>query len=260
MEHDVGTATWKGVHFIPGFHAVREALCGGHVRIDEIWIAEGKRGNRLNDILRIAQEKTIPVRYKKNTDFQKILPGVNHQGIALLSEKFSYSDLNHIVDISLKGPGHALLVAADHITDEGNLGALIRTVSFFGGHGLLLPKDRSAQVTERLRKRSSGAYVHMPVARVVNLGRVLDSLDKKGFWIIGAAEESHQSIYGFDWKRDLVLILGSEDKGLSRSVRSRCHQLVCIPSHGNIHSLNVSVAGGIILSEIVRRRIEVEGE
>ncbi|MDP6179806.1 MAG: RNA methyltransferase, partial [Desulfatiglandales bacterium] len=168
--------------------------------------------------------------------------------------EFRYFDLDQIIDTSLHDPAHALIVAADHITDEGNLGALIRTGVFFGAHGLVLPKDRSASVSERVKKRSSGAYVHLPVARVVNLGRTLDILIKKGFWIIGAAGDSLGSIYQFDWNRDLVLVLGSEEKGLSRTVRSRCHQLVGIPSYGHVSSLNISVAGGIILSEIVRQR------
>ena len=94
----------------------------------------------------------------------------------------------------------------------------------------------------------------MPVARVVNLGRALDVLDRKGFWIIGAAGEAPETIYQFDWNRNLILVLGSEERGLSRLVRNRCHQLVSIPSHGQVESLNVSVASGIILSEIVRQR------
>ena len=178
-----------------------------------------------------------------------------HQGIVALAEQFTYFDIQYLIDTSIEQPNHALIVAADHITDEGNLGALIRTAAFFGVHGLILPQNRSAKVTEKVRKRSSGAYLHLPIARVVNLGRILDILNKKGFWIIGAAEESPHSIYQFDWNRDLILIFGSEDRGLSRSVKNRCHQMVCIPSTGHLGSLNVSVASGIILSEVLRQRL-----
>ena len=233
---------------------MREALLKGGIRIDELWIATGKRSARAKEVLQIAEERGIPVRFKKILQLDNLLPGMAHQGIVALAEKFTYSDLNSILDISLQGPAPALIIAADHITDEGNLGALIRTAAFFGSHGLVLPRNRSAGVTERVLKRSSGAYVHLPVARVVNLARALDILDKKGLWIIGTAGESSESIYHFDWNRDLVLILGSEDRGLSRSARSRCHQLVSIPSPGYLASLNVSVAGGIVLSEIVRQR------
>lgn len=208
----------------------------------------------MEEILRIAQEKGIPVHLKKIEVFEQNLADLNHQGIAALAEGFAYADLNRVIQDSLSTRGHALLLGADHITDEGNLGALMRTAAFFGVRGLILPKDRSAHVTGRVRKRSSGAYAYLPVARVVNLSRALDQMEKQGFWIIGAAEEGSVSLYEFDWKRDLILILGSEDRGISRSVRKRCHELVMIPSPGSLGTLNVSVAGGIILSEIVRQR------
>jgi len=233
---------------------VREALRKGQIPITALWIAEGKRSARAKEILQIAEERGVPVQFKKGLVLDQFLPGIAHQGIVALAEEFVYLDFDTLVHRSLDAPEPALLVAADHITDEGNLGALIRTAAFFRAHGLILPKDRSAKVTERVRKRSAGAYVHLPVARVVNLGRALDELDKRGFWIIGAAGEALESIYPFDWNRDLVLVLGSEERGLSRLVRNRCHQLVSIPSFGQVASLNVSVAGGIILSEIARQR------
>ena len=182
------------------------------------------------------------------------MPGATHQGFVALAETFSYTDLEDLIERSRHEPGYALLVVADHITDEGNLGALIRTAAFFGVHGLILPKDRSAKITGKLLKRTSGAYASLPISQVVNLGRALDLLAGKGFWIIGAAGEAQESLYHFDWKRDVVLILGSESKGLSHSVRDRCHELVKIPGSGRVESLNLSVAGGVILSEIARQR------
>ena len=197
----------------------------------------------------------MPVHYKDTIFLDNLLPNIVHQGIVAQAEELNYVDLDYLINSALQDLGYAFIIAFDHITDEGNLGALIRTAAFFRCHGLIIPKDRSAGVTEKVRKRSCGAYVHLPMVRVVNLGRTLDILSKKGFWIIGAAEESCESIYHFDWKRDLVLVLGSEDRGLSRTVRGRCHQMVGIPSSGNMGSLNVSVAGGIILSEIFRQRM-----
>jgi 23S rRNA (guanosine2251-2'-O)-methyltransferase len=120
-----------------------------------------------------------------------------------------------------------------------------------------LPKDRSASVTDTVHKRSAGGSAYLPISRVVNLARTLGHLaDKKGLWIIGAAGESKTNIYEFDWNRDLVLVLGSEDKGLSKVIKDQCHHLVSIPRLGHLNSLNVSVAAGIILSEIVRQRGE----
>ncbi len=222
--------------------------------MNELWIAEGKRSSRANEIVQIAEDRGVPVRFKKGVLLGQLLPGIAHQGIVAFAEEFAYLDFNTLMDMALEASEHALIIAADHITDEGNLGALIRTAAFFRSHGLILPKDRSAKITKKLRKRSAGGYVHLPVAQVVNLGRALHVLDRKGFWIIGAAGEAPESIYQFDWNRPLVLVVGSEERGLSRLVKNRCHQLVSIPSCGKVESLNVSVACGIILAEIVRQR------
>jgi 23S rRNA (guanosine2251-2'-O)-methyltransferase len=240
--------------FIPGFHAVKAALRQEKTKIQALWIAEGKRRERVQEILDIAERKRIPIVFKASADLDRRLPSVSHQGVAALTAGFVYSDLGELIYGLNRFSGESLLVAADHITDEGNLGALIRTAAFFGSHGLVLPKDRSARVTERVIKRSCGGIAHLPIVQVVNLGRSLDHLREKGFWVIGAAGEAHESIYEFDWKRDLVLVLGSEDKGLSRSVRSRCDHMVRIPGARAVAALNVSVAAGVILAEILRQR------
>lgn len=224
------------------------------IRVDEIWIAKGKKSIRIEDILCKSKELDIPVRLKKEREISSLLPDVAHQGIVALADKFIYADLDHIIDLSFHDQGRALLVAADHITDEGNLGALIRTAAFFGADGLVIPKDRSARVTARVFKRSAGACVHLPIARVVNMARALDIFKNKGYWVIGTSGDGPESIYEFDWNRDLVLAFGNERKGLSRSVLNRCHQVVGIPSTREVESLNISVAGGVILSEIYRQR------
>ncbi len=248
----------EALYLIPGFHAVRDCLTQGRMKIHELWIAQAKKSARRDEILGIAKDLHVPVYFKTRGELSGILPDTSHQGIVALAEEFIYSDLYNLIDISTKsrGKGPALLIAADHITDEGNLGSLIRTAAFFGSHGLIIPRDRSAGVTPKVLKRSSGAVMYLPVARIVNLGRTLDLLRKKEFWIIGAAGESSESIYQFDWTRDLVLVLGNEQKGLSPAIRKRCHQIVGIPSPGRGESLNVSVAAGVILSEIVRQRNE----
>jgi 23S rRNA (guanosine2251-2'-O)-methyltransferase len=232
----------------------------GRMKIHELWIVQGKKSARRDEILGMAKDKHIPVRFKTREELSRILPGTSHQGIVALAEEFIYSDLDHLINIFTKSKGkvYALLIAADHITDEGNLGSLIRTAAFFGSHGLIIPKDRSARVTPKVIKRSSGAYVYLPVARVVNLGRALDLLRRREFWIVGAAGGSPESIYQFDWNRDLVLVLGNEQKGLSPAARKRCHHFVGIPTSGYGESLNVSVAAGVILSEIVRQRKKPE--
>lgn len=224
------------------------------IRVHELWVARGKLPGRIEQLIEIARERNIAVRFKEASELLRLFPNIAHQGVVALAEKFAYTGLDRIIEISRKGKGRALLIAADHITDEGNLGALIRTSLFFGAHGLIIPKDRSAGITPNVLKRSSGACTYLPIARVVNMGRALDILDREGFWIIGTASEAPRTIYQFDWDRDLLLVLGNEEKGLSRSVRNRCHQEVSIPSEGNMPSLNLAVAGGVFLSEIIRQR------
>ena len=229
-----------------------EAVTGGQARVREIWVAEGKKTLRAGGILQMAKEKSIPVIIKKNEELSRLLPDISHQGIVALVEGFSYCELSRLMDTRPRN--QALLIALDHITDEGNMGGIIRTAVFFGAHGLIIPKDRSAGITANVVKRSSGAWMHLPIARVVNLGRTLDTLKKKGFWIIGTSGEGRESIYNFDWNRDVVVVLGNEQKGLSQSVGKRCHEIVGIPVSGPAESLNVAVACGVILSEIVRQR------
>jgi 23S rRNA (guanosine2251-2'-O)-methyltransferase len=241
-------------YLIPGFHAVKETLSKSEIRVSGLWLMKGKKSGRVRELLQMAEQRGISVAFKEASVFEERFAGIAHQGVAALAEGFAYADMDSVAEAALQGPSPGLLVAADHLTDEGNLGALIRTAAFFGAHGLLLPKDRSAGVTYRVFKRSSGGHVHLPIARVVNLARALENLKKDGFWIVGAAEEGPESLYRFDWNRHLVLVLGSEGRGLTPVVRKRCDLLVRIPSHRGPASLNVSVAAGVILSETVRQR------
>jgi 23S rRNA (guanosine2251-2'-O)-methyltransferase len=244
----------NGINLIPGPRSIKEAILYGKIHIIELWIGKGKESPLKKEIIGLAGEKGIPVFYKKAPVLDDILPGTSHQGIVAIARDYQYSDLGTVVKNSRAHPEKALLIAVDHVTDEGNLGAIIRTAAFFGADGLILPKDRSARVTPRVMKNSSGGYTHLPISIVVNLGRTLDSLTKDGFWIIGTAGEGRESIYTFDWRRDILLILGNEEKGISPSIKKRCHEMISIPSSGSLNALNVSVAAGVILSEIVRQR------
>lgn len=253
-EHRRRTEGKASSHLIPGFHPVREALLQEKTVLRELWVAAGRKGERIDEIIRLAERRGIPVLSKEGRAFDDTFRDVAHQGIAVLSEGFCYTELEEIIEAVKGNPGHGTLLALDHITDEGNVGALMRTAAFFGVDGVVFPKDRSAQITGRVLKRSSGALLHLPVARVVNLARSLDALRANGFWIIGTAGESPDSVYQFDWRGNTVLVLGREDKGLSRGIRQRCDKVVGIPGAGRVESLNVAVACGIVLSEIARQR------
>jgi 23S rRNA (guanosine2251-2'-O)-methyltransferase len=250
----IGKESQRDAGLTPGFHSVKQSLLLGPKGIRAIWVREGKRGQRAEEIIHLARAREVPVLVKRAEEFENIAPGINHQGVLAFCKTFAYSDLEEVLEISARIPNTGLLVAADHITDEGNLGSLIRTCAFFGAHGLILPKDRSAGVTGKVIKRCAGTHLYLAIAKVVNLRRALDFLSGKGFWIIGAAGESPQSVYQFEWIRNVVLVMGNESTGISRSVRERCHALISVPGYGSVDSLNVSVAAGVILSEICRQR------
>ena len=238
---------------ISGINAVKENLRNSE-GIVELFIARGKKIERLQEILDIATQKKIPIRFKDRLYLDKISSISSHQGVIAILNTYKYLYFNDLIERAVSDKNKGLLIAADHITDTGNLGSLIRTAEFFGVQGLILPKDRSASITDAVHKRSAGGSAYLPVTKVVNLARALKQVANEKFWVIGAAGESGTNIYEFDWNRDLVLVMGNERKGLSRVVKDQCHHLVSIPRLGNLASLNVSVATGIILSEIVRQR------
>jgi 23S rRNA (guanosine2251-2'-O)-methyltransferase len=248
----------SNIHFIPGIHSVREALLTGSNSIIEIWIDHEKSSQRIREIIGLAEKHNIPVFEKDNYTLDMVLPNINHQGITALTEGFNYTALTDLINGSTSLKGKRLFLAIDHITDEGNLGAILRTSAFFGVNGIIIPKDRSARVSVAVMKRSSGGHAHVPVSLAVNLGRAIEMLDNSGFWIIGTSGEAKETIYDFGFSGDILLILGNEEKGISPSVLKRCHQVLKIPPRGKINALNVSVAAGVVISEIMRQRSNMQ--
>ncbi len=241
---------------ISGINPVKEHI-NKNKTIQEIWVAREKKGGRIQELIDLARKKGVTLRFKESTYLdKKVAPGARHQGVIALLTEYNYWPLADITRIAFQEKGMALVVALDHITDGGNLGSVIRSSEFFGAHGIIISRDRSALITDTVHKRSAGGTAFLPVSRAVNLARALRELADKGLWIIGATGDGETEIYDFDWTRGLVLVLGSEDKGLGNAVRKQCHTLVRIPGTGNIDSLNVSVAAGVILSEITRQRKE----
>jgi len=239
---------------VPGYHAVREALLKSLPTVESLWVVPGRRSGRIEEIRLLAGQRGIPIVEVRASELDRLAPGVVHQGVALSVGEFTYTPLEDLIEEPAAGCESRLILALDHITDEGNFGAIIRTAAFFGVEAIVIPRDRSVRVTPSVLKRSSGAHFLVPVSRVVNLSRGLDLLKRAGFWIMGAAGESTISLYDFDWTVPVVLLLGNERKGLGVAVRKRCDGLVSIPGTGGVESLNVSVAAGVLLAEITRQR------
>ena len=233
-----------------GIHAVAAAFEAGRP-IERMLIAKGAGGPRLQQLIDAARGAGVPVRFELRALLDREAHGGVHQGVVAFASERATVDLDSV--LSAAGPD-ALLVVTDGLEDPHNLGAVIRSAHAAGVTALLIPERRSAGLTETVTKASAGAVEFLPIVRVKNVNRALDDLKKAGFWIFGLDERGERTIYQEDFSGKVALVLGAEGKGLHRLTSVKCDKLVRIPMTGRIASLNVSVAAGVALFEIVRRR------
>ncbi|MBI3753814.1 MAG: 23S rRNA (guanosine(2251)-2'-O)-methyltransferase RlmB, partial [Deltaproteobacteria bacterium] len=181
----------------------------------------------------------------------------HHQGVVGILAEFKYADIEDILERWKSSEAKAIILILDCIQDPQNLGSLIRTANAAGVHGVIIPKDRAAEVTPAVVKASAGAVEHTLVCRVTNIADTIDKLKDAGVWIIGIEADGKEDIYSFDMNNiDMAVVIGSEGKGIRRLVKERCDVCLSIPMKGGISSLNASVAGGIALFEVLRRRFQ----
>jgi len=238
---------------IYGINPVLEALRGGR-RAFELFVAGGGSDRRLEKILALATEKGVPVRQREKPDIARLCGTDFHQGVALRVEPFPYADLADILERWRSSGENGLLLVLDGVQDPHNLGALIRTAACAGAHGVIIPKDRAAGMTGVVEKASAGAVETIPLVRVANIAQTLEDLKREGFWIYGALGEAPESVYSQDFTGHVALVVGGEGAGIRLLVRKKCDVLVAIPLRGGVNSLNASVAGGVLLFEVVRQR------
>jgi 23S rRNA (guanosine2251-2'-O)-methyltransferase len=239
---------------IYGINPVLEALRGGR-RAFELFMAGSTGDRRFEKLLKLAAEKGVPVRQREKQDIARLCGTDHHQGVALKVEPFPYAELADILDRWRSSGDTGLLLVLDGIQDPHNLGALIRTAACAGAHGVVIPKDRAAGITPAVEKASAGAIETIPVARVANIAQTLEELKRDGFWIYGAHGATSASVYGQDFTGHLAIVIGGEGEGIRPLVQKKCDLLVAIPLEGGVNSLNASVAGGVILFEVVRQRL-----
>ncbi|MRR07940.1 MAG: 23S rRNA (guanosine(2251)-2'-O)-methyltransferase RlmB, partial [Deltaproteobacteria bacterium] len=177
------------------------------------------------------------------------------QGVALRLEGFPYSEVADILAAWRESGENGLILALDGVQDPHNLGALIRSAACAGANGVIIPKDRAAGVNATVEKSAAGAAETIPVAQVTNLAQALDELKEAGFWVYGTADSAISSLYGHDLSGNVVVVIGAEGEGMRPLVRKKCDFLVAIPLQGGVSSLNASVAGGVVLFEVLRQRL-----
>jgi len=240
---------------IGGRNTVVEAL-RARVPIEEIYLAQRiDADDRTREIVRIAANRDIPVHEVTKADLDGFAHGTSHQGVVARVHPYEYYGADDLLTTSTT----PLILALDGITDPHNLGAALRSASAFGADGVVIPARRSASVGATAWKVSAGAAARVRVAQVTNLVRALQEYKKKGLFVVGLDAGSSDTIETFGLAGEpLVLVLGSEDKGLSRLVRETCDMIVSIPIHSEMESLNASVALGVTLYEVSRTRGRVE--
>ncbi|ACK42748.1 MULTISPECIES: 23S rRNA (guanosine(2251)-2'-O)-methyltransferase RlmB [Dictyoglomus] len=231
---------------IYGKNSVLEAL-KSEIPLNKIYIARGIHfDNKFNEILKLAKEKSIPIKYVERSFIEKMVDG-NSQGVLAILSSVPYKDWKEL-EKSLDNK--SIIVVLDHIQDPYNLGAIARTSEFAGVSAIVIPKARSAGITSVSFKTSAGALSYIPVIRVSNIANFLRELKGKGWFIVGADLNTENLYNKVEYNFPLALVVGSEGEGLHRIVRESCDLLVKIPSYGKVESLNVSVAVGIILYKI----------
>jgi 23S rRNA (guanosine2251-2'-O)-methyltransferase len=238
-----------------GIHAVREALAAGRA-LERVVVAQGRHGERIDEIVDLARRRRVPVRFEGREQLDRLAETAHHQGVVALAAAKRALEIEDLLDRARR-PG--LIVLLDGVEDPRNLGAIVRSALAAGADGLVIPERRAAGLTETVAQTAAGALEHLPVARVKNLVRAMELLKESNYWLVGLDERAEERHTGIDYNASIGLVLGGEGKGLHELTRKQCDWLVSIPTVGPVRSLNVSVAAGVVLFEVVRQRTAKAG-
>ncbi len=222
-------------------------------KIDQIYIQYGLHGSIIDQIKKLAKQSNIKVTQLSPQKFNQYADDQNTQGIIALKSSFNYSGLDDIL-IAAEKTKFPLLLLLDSIQDTHNLGAIIRTAECAGVDGIITTIKNSASVNNTVEKTSAGATSHVKIAQVNNLVNTIDILKQSGYWIVGSKLGKSQNYTSIDYKQPIAIVMGNEEKGIRHLVSEKCDFLAEIPMKGKIQSLNVSVASGILLFEVLRQR------
>lgn len=235
-----------------GRNPVWELLQSGKPINKVLFQSEGT-GGRFQDMVSRARAQQIPFQFVDKAALDRLAEKANHQGVLAYVSPREYAEVEDILALAKEKGEDPFILVLDEVEDPHNLGALIRTADAAGAHGVIIPKRRSVSLTSTVAKTSAGAVEHVLVARVGNLVQTLETLKKAGCWVSGA-EAGGRDVYSSDLTGSRVIVIGSEGKGLSRLIKETCDEIVSLPMKGQVNSLNASVAGSILLYEVVRQR------
>jgi 23S rRNA (guanosine2251-2'-O)-methyltransferase len=240
------------MNVIYGINSVAEALKARGRSFEWVGVAKERHDLRLQRIIEECRRNSIAVRFLPRLELDRMAATAAHQGVVAVTSSKQYADLDDL--IASKRRKHSLIVVLDGVEDPHNFGAILRTAEAAGSDGVVIPERRAAGVTGTVVKASAGASAHLPIAKVTNIARTLEELKAKNLWTVGLDERGKQSYDSIDYRMDCAIVLGAEGKGLHDLVAKKCDFLVSIPMLGQVPSLNVSVAAGVVLYEVLRQR------
>ncbi|WP_297429396.1 23S rRNA (guanosine(2251)-2'-O)-methyltransferase RlmB [Clostridium sp.] len=238
-----------------GRNAVIEALKGDRT-IETLYISNNKLEGSINAIVSLAKEKRVLIKEVDRRKLDSMCNGETHQGVIAKVTPFKYSEVSEILALAEERKEHLFIVILDEIEDPHNLGSIARTAELFGVHGIIIPRRRSASVSMTVYKSSAGAIEHVKIAKVTNLNSTIDELKQMGIWVYGTDIRAEEYSYQTDFSGPCAIIIGNEGKGISKLTVQKCDKLIKIPMVGKINSLNASVAGGIIMYEVLKGRLK----
>ena len=248
--HDRSAST----ELVVGRNPVIECL---HARVPAtaLYIAQGTRNDdRLTEAVQLAHSRSIPLIEVPRLELDSMTGNGLHQGVGLQIPPFEYADVFDLISTAADSKEQGMIVVLDNITDPRNLGAVIRSTAAFGGQGVVIPERRSASVTAVAWRTSAGTAARVPVAKATNITRALKEFQQNGYQVVGLDAGGDTTYDSYDGTGPVVIVVGSEGKGLSRLVRETCDVLVSVPTTSWVESLNASVAAGVVLSEFSRQR------
>jgi 23S rRNA (guanosine2251-2'-O)-methyltransferase len=240
------------MNILYGINTVTEALKARGRAFEWIGVATERKDIRLKRVIDECRKIGVQVRFFSRVELDKLAGNAAHQGLVAITSAKQYNDLEDL--LAARRAEHSLIVVLDGVEDPHNLGAILRTADAAGADGVVVPERRAAGVTATVAKVSAGASEHLPIAKVTNISRALEELKSNDLWVVGLDERGPQTYDKVDYKMHCAVVLGAEGKGLHDLVRKHCDFLVSIPMLGQVPSLNVSVAAGIVLFEVVRQR------
>ena len=237
-----------------GINPIKVLLSSQGAPLKRIIVAEGRAGPAVKEIVDVARQKKVPVEWRRRQYLDELTGRKDHQGIVGFRNSFVYADLDVLLKNRNTCMSNDLILILDGILDPQNLGSIIRSAHCLGANGVVIPTDRAASVTPAVVKASAGSAEQLPISRVTNVSRTIDDLKDRGFWVFGAEAHGGNDIGEQNFNVPAVLVMGSEDRGIRPLIKKKCDALISIPMKGKIDSLNVSVAAGMILYQILSKK------